>query len=309
MRFELTPLGTGAALPARGRSPSAQVVNANEDLYLIDCGEGTQERLRMAGFNFQRIGHLFISHLHGDHYLGVMGLISTMHLLGRDRELHIHAPQELKAIIDIQLQASGTWLRYPLRFHPTRAESGALVWSDAHVQVTALALKHRLPTTGFLFRQQPAPRTLRKETVHLIPHFRRSAIKAGEDLVCYDGTVVPNADLTLDPPLPLSYAYCSDTAYNPDLVPHLNGVDVLYHEATFTEHLAPRARETMHSTARQAATIARDAGVGQLLLGHFSSRYKDVAQLLEEAVTIFPDTLTAEEGRTYNIGRPIVQNS
>ncbi|MBK8340507.1 MAG: ribonuclease Z [Flavobacteriales bacterium] len=309
MRFQVTPLGTGAALPARGRSPSAQVINANEDLYLIDCGEGTQERLRMAAFNFQRIGHIFISHLHGDHYLGVMGLISTMHLLGRDRELHIHAPQELKAIIDLQLQASGTWLRYPLRFYATRVENGAVLWSDAHVEVTALALKHRLPTTGFLFRQRPAPRTLRKESVHLIPHFRRNAIKAGEDLVREDGTIVPNAELTSDPPPPLRYAYCSDTAYNTDLIPHLHGVDLLYHEATFTEHLAARARETLHSTARQAATIARDAEVGQLLLGHFSSRYKDVRPLLEEAVAVFPATRAADEGCTYPIQRSIVQNS
>ena len=309
MRFELTTLGTGAALPARGRYPTAQVLNVREELYLIDCGEGTQERIRRAGFNFQRIGHVFISHLHGDHYLGLMGLISSMHLLGRTKDLHIHGPAELREIIEIQLRASGTYLRYRYHFHALVPANGALVHSDQHVTVTALALQHRLPCTGFVFTEQPLPRPLRKDAVHRIPHFRRNAVKAGEDLVLDDGTVVPNAELTLDPPTPRRYAYCSDTAYAPELVPFLRGVDVLYHETTFTEALAGRAKETMHSTAKEAAMIARDAAVGQLLMGHFSSRYKSADVLLAEALSVFPHCVLSNEGGVYPIGPPTgVQN-
>ncbi len=309
MRFEVTLLGTGAALPAQGRSPSAQVVRADEALYLVDCGEGTQERLRQAGLNFMRIGHVFISHLHGDHYFGLMGLLSTMHLLGRTQELHVHGPAPLKPIIDIQLQASATWLRYPLRFHPLADDSPREVWQDERLVVTSLPLRHRLPTTGFLFRQRQPPLRLRPERVADIPHYRRSAVKLGADLENADGSITPNGELTLPPDPPRAYAYCSDTAHHPDLVQWLRGVDLLYHEATFTRHLAARARETMHSTAADAASIARDAGVGSLLLGHFSSRYKDLGPILAEARELFPEVALGAEGRSYPIGRTIVDNS
>ncbi|MFT3885413.1 MAG: ribonuclease Z [Flavobacteriales bacterium] len=301
MLFEVTTLGTGAALPARGRFPSAQLLNANGTLYLIDCGEGTQERLRQAGINFNRIERILISHLHGDHYLGLMGLISSMHLQGRSAALHVHGPADLREIIDLQLRASRTYLRYPLAFHATEGRSGALIFADARMEVTELALRHRVPTTGFLFRQRPQPRKLRPEAVARIPHFARAAVKAGEDLHLPDGTIIPNGELTYPPPRPLSYAYCSDTAHAPELVPFLQGVDLLYHEATFTEHLAARAKETLHSTARQAAELARAAGAGGLLLGHFSSRYKSVDELLAEALAVFPRTRAAQEGMTFPI--------
>ncbi len=304
-RFELTTLGTGAALPARGRFPTAQLLNVHEALYLIDCGEGTQERLRVAGINLVRIGHIFISHLHGDHYLGLMGLMSSMHLVGRTAPLHVHGPRILKEIIDLQLRASVTYLRYPFTFHALEPVSGAVVWEDAHVVVRTLALKHRLPCTGFLFEERPALRHLRTEKLPLIPQFKRNAVKAGEDLRFPDGTVLTNAELTLDPPPPRRYAYCSDTAYEPTLVPHLRGVDLLYHEATFTEQLKKRAQETLHSTAAQAATIARDADVGRLLLGHFSSRYKSADELLAEALPIFPRTALSYEGATF----PVIERS
>lgn len=300
-RFEITTLGTGAALPARGRFPTAQLLNIHEALYLIDCGEGTQERLRVAGINFLRIGHIFISHMHGDHYFGLMGLLSSMHLMGRRTPLHVHGPPELKAIIDIQLRASGTYLRYPLQVNALVPESGVVVHSDVHVTVTTLALRHRVPCTGFVFRESPAPRNLRLDKLHMIPHFKRSAIKAGEDLAFPDGTIHTNAELTLDPAAPRSYAYCSDTAYEPTLIHFIQGVDLLYHEATFTEALLARAKETMHSTAAQAATLARDAGVRRLLLGHFSSRYRSADELLREAVRIFPDTVTSLDGETYTV--------
>jgi len=306
LRFEVTTLGTGAALPARGRYPTAQLLNVREELYLIDCGEGTQERLRQAGINFNRIGHIFISHLHGDHYLGVMGLLSTMHLQGRLRELHVHGPADIKEVIHLQLRVSQTYLRYPLHVHPVLPESGAVILQDERVTVTALALKHRLPCTGLVVREHPLPRALRTDKLHLVPPYRRNAVKAGEDLVLEDGRVVPNGELTLDPPPQRSYAFCSDTAYAPELVPFLQGVDLLYHEATFTEALLARAKETFHSTARQAATIARDAGVGTLLIGHFSSRYKSADILLEEAQRVFPATCLSSEGATFPVGPRLV---
>jgi ribonuclease Z len=302
MRFDVTTLGTGAALAARGRYPSAQLLNVRERLFLIDCGEGTQERLRQAQVNFGRLARVLISHMHGDHYLGLMGLISSMHLQGRNLPLDIHGPPELQEVVGLQLRVSRTHLRYPLRFHVVEHVSGSPVFRDERVEVTALALNHRIPSTGFLFREHPQPRRLRKEKVDQIPHYARNGVKAGQDLVLPGGIIVPNAELTLAPPPQRSYAYCSDTAYSPELAPFLQGVDLLYHEATFLEALAVRAKETMHSTAKQAATLARDAHAGQLLLGHFSSRYKDVGMLHEEAVQVFPDTLMAEEGRTFQVG-------
>lgn len=310
MRFEVTTLGTGAALPARGRYPSAQLLNIHDRLYLVDCGEGTQERLRQAEVNLNRIGSVFISHMHGDHYLGLMGLLSSMHLNGRLNGITVFGPPELREVIDVQLRASQTYLRYPLMVLPLDHASGALITEDDRVEVRALRLKHRIPTTGFLFREKPLPRGLRKDKLVLIPHFARSAVKAGEDLRLNDGTMVPNADLTHPPPLQRSYAYCSDTAYSPELLDHVRGVDLLYHEATFTEELAARAKETLHSTAHQAATLARDADVGRLLLGHFSSRYKDNGVLLREALPVFPRTILAEEGRTFVlVQRSVMENS
>ncbi|HRO38569.1 MAG TPA: ribonuclease Z [Flavobacteriales bacterium] len=302
MRFEVTTLGTGAALPARGRYPSAQLLNVHERLFLIDCGEGTQERLRMAQVNMGRIARVMISHLHGDHYLGLMGLISSMHLQGRTAPLDVHGPADLRQVIDLQLRVSGTFLRFPLKFHPLEHRSGALVFQDDRVEVAELALKHRIDSTGFLFREAGLPRKLIKEKVELIPHYARQAVKMGQDLVLPGGGVVPNEQLTAPPPKQRSYAYCSDTAFLPELVPFLHGVDLLYHEATFAAALADRAKETMHSTAGQAATIAREAGAGQLLLGHFSSRYKDVQVLYNEAAAIFPNTLMACEGCTFQVG-------
>lgn len=299
--FTVTTLGTGAALPARGRYPTSQLVQVNGAWYMVDCGEGTQERLRSIGFNFQRIGHIFISHLHGDHYLGLMGLISSMHLMGRLAPLTVHGPPDLKPIIDMQLRASGTYLRYPFHFRATVPVSGDVLVEDDRVTVSSLALQHRIPCTGFVFRERQGPRLLKPDRVEEIPTFKRTAVKNGEDLVFPDGRRLSNEELTLEPLRPRSYAYCSDTAYAPELLPFLRGVDLLYHESTFTTAMAARAKETMHSTASQAATIARDAGVGKLLLGHFSSRYKSVDVLLDEARAVFPNTVLASEGAEFPI--------
>lgn len=300
-RFDVTTLGTGAALPARGRYPTAQVLNIHEVMYLVDCGEGTQERLRSAGINLQRIGHIFISHLHGDHYLGLMGLISSMHLMGRRTELHLYAAADLKEILDLQMRVSGTYLRFPLQFHPTKPENGKVILRNAQITVSTLALKHRIPCVGFVFRENPRPRNLRLDRVAEIPHYERSHIKQGADLTLPDGSTIPNAELTEDPPPSRSYAYCSDTAYEPALVPFIDHVDLLYHEATFTSEMADRAKETMHSTAIQAAQLAREAGVRKLLLGHFSSRFKSAEPLLQEALEVFANTELSYEGGNFPV--------
>jgi ribonuclease Z len=304
MQFTVTTLGTGAALPARGRMPSAQVVNLGDRLYMIDCGEGTQLQLRRYGIRLQGLRHIFISHLHGDHYLGLMGLLSSLHLLGRTEELNVHGPQPLAGIIQVQLRASQTYLRFPLNIHVTPEESGSTIMEDDRLIVTGLALRHRIPCTGFLLTEKAGPLKLKREAVDRIPHYLRNAVKRGEDLQLPDGSSVPNAELVLPRTALRSYAYCSDTAYAPELVDHLRGTDLLYHEATFTESLASRAKETQHSTAAQAAMIARDAGVGRLLLGHFSSRYKSAEPLLNEARPIFANTDASEEGACYPIAPP-----
>lgn len=301
MRFEVTTLGTGAALAARGRYPSAHLVNVRERLYLVDCGEGTQERLRQAGINFGAITRILISHMHGDHYLGLMGLISSMHLQGRTTPLYLHGPAELREVIELQLRVSRTYLRFPLHFGTHEHRTGAPVFTDNRVEVTALALDHRLESTGYLFRELPRPRNLRMDMLARIPLYARQTVKAGEDLRLPDGSTIPNAELTLDPPPTRAYAYCSDTAYLPRLAEALRAVDLLYHEATFTTAMAARAKETKHSTARQAGQLAKEAGAKQLLLGHFSSRYKSSDELIAEAREVFPNTLAAEEGRTFQV--------
>jgi ribonuclease Z len=303
MRFEVTTLGTGAALPAHGRNHSAHVVHHGDDVYLVDCGEGTQERLRQQGVKFQRIKAIFISHLHGDHYLGLMGLLSTLHLLGRQQPLQLFVPEMLEPLLQLHFKASRTYLRYPLQVAVNPTESGICIMQSTQIQVTSLVLRHRVPCTGFVFKESLPLRKLRPEMVAQIPLYKRQAIKAGEDLQLPDGSVLTNTALTLAPPPPRSFAYCSDTAYAPELLPHLQGVDMLYHEATFANDMAARAKETMHSTAAQAATMARDAKVGQLLLGHFSGRYRSTDALLAEALAIFPSTIACQEGATYALRR------
>lgn len=308
-QFDLITLGTGAALPARGRYPTAQLLVIHGAPYLIDCGEGTQERLRSMGFPFHRIDHIFISHLHGDHYLGLMGLISTLHLMGRSRKLHVHGPAALKEIIDVQFRASQTYLRFPLEVQALEPENGRLAWSDSRVTVTLLALRHRIPCTGFVFEEKRALRSLRTERIAEIPNFMRAQIKRGEDMRFPDGTTVPNSALTHEPRPARRYAYCSDTAYAPELIPWIQDVDLLYHEATFTKQLAARAKETMHSTAEQAAMLARDAGARALLLGHFSSRYKSTGAVLEEARAVFPKAIASEEGKLYRVPERTTESS
>jgi len=301
MDFELTILGAGAALPARGRFPTSQLLRIGGKYFLVDCGEGTQERLRAGGHNLQQIDHILISHMHGDHYLGLMGLISSMHLLGRTKELTVHGPEFLEEIILLQLKASNTFLRYTLHFNLVEHKSGNILYEDECRRITSIALKHRVPCTGFRFDETSRKRKLNRSKLDLIPHYKRSAVQAGEDLHLEDGTIIPNSELTLGEPILRSYAYCSDTAYHEPVLEVIKDVHLLYHESTFTEELKKRAKETEHSTAKEAALIAKQANAGCLLLGHFSSRYNDLNLLRAEASQVFDNTLVAIEGKTYQL--------
>jgi len=301
--FTLTVLGCSSATPTSERNPTAQLLNHGENLFLIDCGEGTQVSLRRMHIHFQRIKHIFISHLHGDHFYGLIGLVSSMHLLGRTKPLHIYGPPTLKEILDLQLLASQTTLLYPLEFHATQAETPEVIFEDRQITVSSFPMLHRIPTTGFLFREKPYERRLRKDMlellkipVHLIPRLR-----AGEDYTAADGTVHPNASITLESPEPRTYAFCSDTAYHEQIIPVIEGASLLYHETTFMNDREANAADKFHSTTGQAATIALKAGVKKLLIGHYSARYDDLQPLLNEARVVFPETELTVDGSIFEI--------
>lgn len=306
MNFELTVLGSGSALPRLDRKPSSQHLNVQERQFLIDCGEGTQLELKRYGIRFQRIHHIFISHLHGDHYLGLMGLLSTFHLLGREKELWIHGPPELEDLLRHNLERTGSRLRFPLRFQYTDPESQKLLFEDQKLEVYSIPLHHGVHCTGFLFREKPKLRKIRKEKLeeYDIPIRMRQALKEGEDVEDPNGRSIPCEELTDPPPPSRSFAYCSDTAYSEGLAEMVNNVDLLYHDATFQKDLLERAGETYHSTAEQAARIAEAAGAGRLLLGHFSARYKELAPFLEEAQQRFPSTIIARDGLRIKVQDP-----
>jgi len=304
MSFSITVLGSGAAIPTSTRNPSAMLVRMNNSHFLVDCGEGAQMQLRRFGIRFQRISHIFISHLHGDHFFGLIGLISSLHLLGRTDPLHIFGDAILEDIINLQLKASQTSLVYPLIFHPFTNRS-EVIYEDEHQFVKTFPLNHRIPTTGFLFMEKPRLRKIKKtflakENVS-IEEIKK--IKAGADFVSRNGKIYENQFITIEPPAPRSFAYCSDTKYDETIPDHIHGVNLLYHEASFARDLAIVADEKYHSTAGQAAAIAMKAGAEQLLIGHFSARYKLTTDLLAEAVEIFPNTVIAEDGMTIAIGR------
>lgn len=301
--FEITILGTNSSIPTSNRFPSSQFVNISDRYFLIDCGEGTQMQLRKYKIRFQKINHIFISHLHGDHYLGLMGLLQSMHLLGRKAELHLYAPKELQEIIDIQHKHSGTHLTYDLVFHPLKFNTSELIMEDDKVTVETIPLNHRIACWGFLFKEKPHPYKIKKEKIeeYAIPLESIHGIKQGADFFTKDGKTIPNNELTELPLPPRSYAYCSDTRYTETIIPIISGVDLLYHEATFLEDLIERAKQTMHSTAKEAATIAVKSNAKKLLIGHFSARYDDINPLLEEAQGVFASTELAKEGRVVVI--------
>jgi len=303
MNFEVFILGSSSATPIYQRHPTAQVIKIHERIFLVDCGEGTLIQMNRFKIRFHKINQIFISHLHGDHYLGLLGLISTMHLQGRTNDLHIYCQKELKEIIDIQLKYSETVLRYKIHFHFLNATKDELIYSDDDIEVNTISLKHRIPCTGFLFKEKPRLRKLlrNKLTSYDIPVSAYEKLKNGEDFVSESGQKISNAEVTTDPRPPRSYAFCSDTIYDERLIPILKNVDLLYHEATFMNEKEERAKETFHSTAAQAATIAVKAEAKRLIIGHFSARYKNLYPLLDEARIIYPNTTLALEGDRFTI--------
>lgn len=306
MALELLILGSGSALPTISSHQTSQVLTCGNQVYLIDCGEGTQVELRRRKVKIQNIDTIFISHLHGDHFFGLVGLISTMHLLGRRKELNIYGPKGLQEIIDIQFKNAGSHLNFEMN-HFLVERGGEQIFEDKNLTVTAIPLKHRIPCYGFLFKEKVGKRKLKPEALakYKIPVYARKSLTEGEDFRNEEGLVVKNKDLTLDSPRPTSYAFCSDTAYYEKVLPLIKNVDLLYHEATFLESENERAKKTFHSTAKEAAKIAEKAEVGSLILGHFSNRYKNTDGFLQEARMIFKKTYLAEEGKVFKI--PLAQ--
>lgn len=303
MALKLTVLGCSSATPTLFRNSSAQILNVNERLFLIDCGEGTQMQMRRYKIKMQRIDNIFISHLHGDHYLGLMGLLFTFHLLGRTKELHIFADNDLKKIIDLQLEISLSNLQFPLIFHPVECSKSKVIYRDEHISVSTIPLNHRVPTAGFLFRENEKERKFNKEVIAKldIPVGQFPKIKKGADFTDKTGRIFKNSELTLPCKKGVSFAYCSDTGYTESYLPIIKDTDLLYHEATFMQDKVKNAREKFHCTAIDAATIARNAGVKKLLLGHYSARYEDLQPLLNEARTVFENTFLSEDGMEISI--------
>lgn len=303
MPLSVTILGSSSASPALNRNHSAQILNCNENLFLIDCGEGTQNRLRKYGVKIQRIKCVFISHLHGDHYLGLIGLLSTMHLLGRQTEINLYAPAELKEIIDLQFKVSDTTLRFKLNFYSINPKKTEIIYEDKNITVSTLILNHRIPCTGFLFKEKRKAKKINKITcmAHNIPLEFYNELKLGKDYKKTEEEIIKNNILTFDAPPSLGYAYCSDTAYLPSLAEQIKKVNLLYHEATFANEQEERAKTTFHSTAKQAAQIAKNAEVKKLIIGHFSNRYSNLQTLLAEAKEVFENTELANEGNVFLI--------
>ncbi|MCL1617166.1 ribonuclease Z [Bacteroides sp. ET71] len=296
-KFELYILGCGSALPTTRHFPTSQVLNVRDKLYMIDCGEGAQLQFRKSRLKFSRLNHIFISHLHGDHCFGLWGLISTLNLLGRTAELHIYSPRGLEALLLPTLAFFNRQMTYRVLFHEFDTDRPALIYEDRSLTVTTIPLRHRIPCCGFLFAEKQGLNHIVREMVdfYKVPLFEMNRIKNGADYVTPEGEVVPNRLLTRPADPPRRYAYCSDTICLPGLAAQLRGVDLLFHEATFASDNLGRAKETYHTTAVQAAELARSAEVKKLLIGHFSARYEDESVLLEEAREIFPETLLASE--------------
>ena len=303
MDFELNILGCGSAKPTTRHQPTSQILNVRGKFFMIDCGEGVQTQMQKMGLSMMNIGHIFISHNHGDHVFGLPGLIGTMDLLGRTSELHVHGPLQVGDFIDYLLKTFYTDIGYNVIFHPVDVHQHALVYEDRSITVHSIPLQHRLPTCGYLFREKPGLPHIRREMIDAfnIPISQINNIKAGASWTTEDGTIIPHERLTTPANPPRSYAYCSDTVYLPHLKDILNGVTLLYHEATYMHERAPRAEQTRHSTALQAAMQARDAKVEQLCIGHFSASLKDENALLREAQSVFPNTILANEGLVIRI--------
>ena len=303
MSFSVTVLGSGSAVPTSRRGLTSQYVVCRSRHILIDCGEGTQMQIRKYGIKFQRIDHILISHLHGDHYFGLVGLLSTMHLMGRKKEICIHGPKGLKEIIELQLNYEGARLAFDMEFIELPAGESGLVFEDEKFRIEHFPLKHRVPTTGFVIREKERERHLNIELAQRdgvkIAYYHR--LKKGEDIEDEDGKHIRSEVYTKPADPVKSYAFCSDTKYSEAILPYIENVDLLYHEATFLELHKDRAKATMHSTAAEAASIAKQASVGRLVMGHLSARYESGEQHLDEAKAIFENSSVVEDGETYQV--------
>lgn len=304
MDFTVTILGSGSAIPTSRRNPTSQYIQCCNRKILIDCAEGTQMQLRRQGIKLQRIEHILISHLHGDHYFGLVGLLSTMHLLGREKPIDIYCPSPLEAIVRMQLEAGGAKLAFEIRFHPLPEGAHGTIFKDTKIKIEHFPLSHKIETHGFVIRELAKERNLDIDKAQkrgvLIEEYAR--LKKGIDVVREDGTLIQSDEYTIAGASELSYAYCSDTQYFESIIPYINEVNLLYHEATFIEALRDRAEATKHSTAKDAATIAKKANVGRLLLGHLSARYDSGEEHLAEASSIFPSTQVVEDGDKFVVG-------
>lgn len=301
--MKLTILGCNSATPRINTNPTAQILEICNHIFLIDCGEGTQVQLRKNKIKFSRIKHIFISHLHGDHYFGLVGLISTFRLLTREADLHVYAPKGLKEVITLHMKLSGSWTNYKLIFHELVSKKSEIIFEDDKVEVYTIPLDHRIYTNGFLFKEKEKERKLnigKVEDAKIdVAYYRK--LKQGFDVENEDGKLIKNQDVTSSGPKPKSYAFCSDTAYNEDIIPIIKEVDVLYHESTFLEKHSKLALSTKHSTAKQAARIAKQAKVKTLILGHYSTRYDNVNDFKEEALEVFNNIELADDGKTFMI--------
>jgi len=301
MSFEITILGSSSALPSYKKFPSAHVINIHERFFLTDCGEGTQIRIRQYKIKASKINHIFISHLHGDHFFGIFGLISSFNLLGRKNDLHVYSPGDLEKIVYTVIKKAD--LNFKLFFHRLSTDKKETVYESKSIKISCFPLNHRIETYGFLFEEKKKEKNIQKEAIHKYNLTIKDIIKIknGDDFLSEDGKTLPNNTLTLPEQKTRSYAYCSDTVFEPKIIPYVKGVSLLYHEATFTEDLKETAEITKHSTAYDAAKIALKAEAEKLIIGHFSSRYKDENLILKEAKTVFKNTFPAEDGSTFNI--------
>ena len=309
-KFELNILGCGSALPTTRHFATSQVVNLRDKLFMIDCGEGTQLQFRRSRLRFSRLNQVFISHLHGDHCFGLLGLISSLGLLGRTGDFFVYGPKGIEEVFTPMLSFFCKTLPFKIQFREFETKEPTLIYNDRSVTITTIPLKHRLPCCGFLFEEKPTPNHIIKEMIdyYKVPVFELNKIKNGADYVTPEGEMIANSILTRPADPPRKYAYCSDTLYLPKIIGQIKGVDLLFHESTFTQADEGRAKETNHSTAAQAAQIARDAEVKRLIIGHFSARYDDESILLNEAKAIFPATILAKENLCIDISEGVLSD-
>lgn len=304
MSITLTILGCHSATPRINAFPTSQYLEINNSHFLIDCGEGTQRQMRKYKVGFSKINHIFISHLHGDHFYGLVGLLSTYGILNREKELHIYGPKGIKEVTLLQLKISQSHAKYKIIFHELTSRKSELIFENDKVSVTTIPLNHRVYTNGYLFKEKEKPRKLNMLNISGYSEIGKADylnLKAGRDFTLASGDIIPNTELTLNPQKPLSFAFCSDTRYKPDIIPIIKNADLLYHEATFLSDKEDLAKKTKHATSKQAAQIAKDANIHKLVIGHYSSRYKDISLFKKEAIETFKNTELAEPGKVFTV--------